>query len=156
MEEPVLAYRISWVSGGIILGIAVLADLVQFFLALTVVFSFVSDIVAVVAGAIIWLFLLASGVSFMRGKKSFGRLGGFLVTAVIELIPILDALPTLSLDTWYNIVSSRSEDRLAFKEQQEQYAQEMASQVSQDEELVRAYYLQAANDNEAEEYREAA
>jgi hypothetical protein len=99
-----------------------------------------------------------SGVSFMRGKKSMGRMVGFLVTSVIEFIPILDALPTLSIDTWYNIVSSRAEDRQLFKEQQEQARAQAQAEVAQDEVIAREYYRrQAANDNEeAEEYRKAA
>lgn len=139
MEEPVLRYRVPWSTGGIILGIAVLADLAQVLLALTVALSFLGDIVTVIAEGIIWIFLMFSGVSFMRGKKSTGRLVWFLVTTVIELIPILDALPTLSLDTWYNIVSSRSEDRLLFKQQQEQYARSVAAQAAKEERIARYY-----------------
>lgn len=127
MGGPVLTYRVSWVSGGFILGIAALADIIQFFLALTVALSFLGDIVTLVAGGIIWLFFLFRGVSPMRGKRSLGRFMGFFVTAVIELIPMLDALPALSLNTWYNIVSSRAEDRESFKRQQEQYVREMAA-----------------------------
>lgn len=145
MEEPRLTYRVPWATGGIILGIAILADLLQVLLALTVALSFLGDIVTFVAGGIIWLFLMFSGVSFLRGKKSTSRLIGFLVTAVIELIPIVDALPTLTLDTWYNIVSSRSEDRLLFKQQQEQYAKQMAAQAAQQEAAARYYAQQAAS-----------
>lgn len=145
MEEPRLTYRVPWATGGIILGIAILADLLQVLLALTVALSFLGDVVTFVAGGIIWLFLMFSRVSFLRGKKSTGRLIWFLVTAVIELIPILDALPTLSLDTWYNIISSRSEDRLLFKQQQEQYAKHSAAQAVQEEALAR-YYAQQAPD----------
>lgn len=144
MEEPVLRYRISWVSGGIILGIAAVADLLQIILALTVFLAILGDVVTFIAGAIIWLFLMFNGVSFLRGKKSTGRFIWFFVTAVIELIPVLDALPTLSFDTWYNIISSRSEDRLAFKQQQEQYAKEMAAQAAQEEQLARYYAQEAA------------
>lgn len=146
MEEPVLRYRVPWTTGGIILGIAVLADLVEFLFALIVALSFFSDIVTVIAEGIIWLFLAFSRVSFLRGKKSTGRLIWFLVTTVIKLIPVLNGLPALSPDTWYNIVSSRSEDRLLFKQQQEQYAKHRAAQAAQEEALARYYAQQAPDD----------
>lgn len=156
MEEQV-QYRIGWMSAGFILGVAVVADLLQVLFTLLVVFAPASIIVTVVAEGIIFFYFWVCGVHFMRGKRSLGRILGFLLTTMIEMVPFLDGLPTLTADTFYNIHSARKEDRELHKEKQEQAAAMAAAEAAQQEQLARAYYLSAANDNEEdEEYREAA
>jgi len=151
-------YRIGWLAGGLMLGLAVVADLLQILFTLVVVLAPASDIVTIIAeGGIVFYFFIR-GVHFLKGKGSTGRIVGLIVTSVIEMIPFLDALPTLTFDTWYNIHSSRKADREEYKEKQEQLAAETAAQAAQEEQQVRAYlHYQAANDNEVEEeYQEAA
>lgn len=155
MEEEV-HYRVGWISAGIMLGIAIVADLLQAFLTFTLAFAVASDIVTIIAESCIFFYFWICGVHFTRGKGSFGRLMGFFVTTAIEMVPIVDALPTLTFDTLYNIHSARKADRQLFKEQQEQKQAKLVLQRAQEEQVAR-YYAQQANDNqEPEEYQQAA
>ena len=162
MDQGTVKYRIGWVSALLVVGVAIVADLLQVVLALTVVLSPAGDFVAVIGEGMIFIYFIFRGVKFIRGKGAGGRMAGLVVTSVIELIPIVDALPTITLFTLYTIHSSRKEDREAFKLKQEQQGKAAAEQQSQDQALQQAYYVQqmrlrAANDRaQEEEGREAA
>lgn len=154
MEEPKLEYRIGWVSGGLVISVAVIGDLLQVLLSLTLVLSPGDDIVTVAAEGFITLYLNFKRVSFFRGKRALGRVLGLIFTWIIELVPIVDALPTLTADAIYNIHSARSEDRTMFKEAHERWVAQMKRE--QDEEdayvqgLLSSYAAQGGEDAEEE------
>lgn len=162
MEEPKLEYRIGWVSGSLVLSIAVIADLLQALLSLTLVLSLGDTIVTVAAEGMITVYFNIKRVGFFRGKKALGRVLGLVFTSIIELVPLLDALPTLTADTIYNIYSARSEDRMLFKEAQDRWVAQMRRERQEEEAyaeaIVDAHIAQALDQAEEEdlEYREAA
>ena len=129
--EAQVQYRIGWISASLMLSIAIIADLLQILFTITVILAIAGDIVTVVAEGFIISYFLLRGVHFLKGKLSLGRILFFLVTLIIELVPILDALPLLTADTIYNIYSSRKEDRLAFTEKQAQLAARRSEEAKQ-------------------------
>lgn len=111
METPEnVHYRVSMVSAGFMVAFAFFADIFQVLLTLTGVLIVVSGIVAFIVGGGISLWLRICGVSFMDGKKGVQKFLTILSTSVVELIPLLDALPTLTIGTIILIRTARAED----------------------------------------------
>ncbi|HWU24579.1 MAG TPA: hypothetical protein VN086_02405 [Candidatus Paceibacterota bacterium] len=116
MDEPQLTYRIGWVGGSMLVGFAVLGDLLQVLLSLSIVFAPASDLVTLIVEGFIVFFFFIRGVNFFKGKKSFARIMSFLGETAIEAVPFLDGLPTLTAGTIYQIHSARAEDKLEYEE----------------------------------------
>lgn len=164
-DEPKLTYRIGGIGGGLIVSIAVVADLLQVLLSLTVVFALGDDIATIIAEGLIAFFLFIRGVNFFKGKKAFARVMSFFGETVIELVPFVDALPTLTAATIYQIHSTRVEDKLEFQEKHAAWEAAMERQIKREVANAQAAYqarlqrtrVLAANDNDSEEeYSEAA
>lgn len=164
MGEPQLTYKVSWVGGSLVAAFALIGDLLQVLLSLTVVLSLGGDIIAAIVEGIAVFYFAICGVPFMKGKRSFGRLGAWLITTVIELVPLLDALPTLTLGVIFTIYSSRKEDREAFEIAHAEWEAAMQQEEQRNFQIAaRDYEMRAreasaiaANDNDEDEYQEAA
>jgi hypothetical protein len=139
--------KISNVNAFFIIAVAVICDCLQFLLTLGVISSIFNVLITIIAWVIfgVWFFIL--GINYFKGKKALSKVVSVFGSLVIELIPILDALPTLTLGVIGIIVSSRKEEAEARKLAQGEAAKSAAA--------VRA---SAANDNEgaAAQYRRAA
>ena len=91
----------------------------QFEAASLVTFAAVFDALSVIPGAGLITTPIAQGglalFFFMSGVNVFGgkTVLPFLGTSFIELFPVLDAFPTLIVETVFIIAMSRIEDRLA-------------------------------------------
>ena len=144
MEEPQLKYSIGWFLGSFLIGIAAVADLLQVFLTLTVVFAIASDIVtAFVEGLILLCIFLRVGLRVIRGKKNVQRILSLLGETVIEGVPILNALPTLTIGTWYQIHTFRAEDKEKYLEAHARWESEVRQSRDEDEQLSQWAYYEA-------------
>lgn len=116
MDEPQLTYRIGWIGGSMLVGFALVGDLLQVLLSLSVVLALADDLVTLIVEGFIVFFFFIRGVNFFKGKKSFARIMSFLGETAIEAVPFLDALPTLTAGTLYQIYNTRAEDKLEYEE----------------------------------------
>jgi hypothetical protein len=109
-------YRVSGVSMGFMIAIAAIFDLLQFLLTLTVIGSLLAWLVTVFAGMIFFVWFLILGINYFSGKKAAAKVGTILSTSVLEFIPILNALPTITIGVITIALVSRMEDRMSAKE----------------------------------------
>lgn len=105
-----MTHRIGTVTAGLMIGLAVLVDGIQFLLTLTVIGS----IVAMLISAFVWITFLIwfalCGVSYFdRGAAVRG--GIVIVSAITELVPFINAVPAVTLGVVALIIHSRIEDR---------------------------------------------
>jgi len=110
-DEGTVTYRIGTVQACFMVGIAIIGDLLQFLLSLTGILAIGADVVTFLTESILGIWFMISGVGFMSGKKATSKFLNVIGTTVIELIPIVDALPTLTIGTILLIRASRAEDR---------------------------------------------
>lgn len=111
MEEDKPDYRISWIEGGFMIGVALVYDLIQIGLEVIMLgFGWtVNWVINIYAMLTFWFWFKLKGVSFVNPKRAlFGS-----ASIVIKFIPWLDALPTWTALTVTTIVSARTEDFLA-------------------------------------------
>jgi hypothetical protein len=102
-------YRIGGVTAGLMIGTAIAFDAVQGLLTLTVVGSLLSFLVTIVAGIIFALWFMFNGVSIFgqnAAKKALISLSSF----VVELVPLIDALPAITFGVVALIAQARTED----------------------------------------------
>jgi len=114
-----VTYRIGMVQACFMVGVAVIADLLQVLLDLTGILAIASDIVTFLAESVLGIWFMINGVQFTSGKRALSKFLTAFGTTIIELVPIIDALPTLTIGTIFIIHASRKEDREKTKEAQE-------------------------------------
>ena len=112
--EGSVPYRIGTVTMIFMLGFAIIADLLQFFLTLTVVLALGSYLVTFLAETILFIWLLLLRVSYFGGKNASKNLVAVGASLITEMIPIIDAVPAITAATAYVIWNSRKEDREKF------------------------------------------
>lgn len=104
-------YRISKTTGALMIGTALLIDTFEFFLTALAIGAIANWATWVVSWIIFPMWFLIKGASYTKNKK----LGmGALVGMAIGLIPIINALPELTLVIWLNIMAVRKEDEEKF------------------------------------------
>ncbi len=128
--------KISTLNAIWIISIAVICDCLQFLLTLGVISSIFNILITIIAWTIfaVWFFLL--GINYFKGKKAMSKVLSVFGSLIVELIPILDALPTLTIGVVGIIWSSRKEEAEA-----KALAQNQAEQTA-------AALRVAANDND--------
>lgn len=175
-----IPYRINWTTGGLMAGVAILIDTLQFLAVFLNVIPGLGVIVGfylTILGYCIfclWFALqrvsFSSGkkrVSFSSGKKAVSKLLTTIVSAVAEFMPFIGALPMTTVNVVMITLMARAEDREEAKEKaaQEaaqmeayyrQYAQVAAANARLEEESQAAMLRAAANDTEPEEEVRAA
>lgn len=100
-------YRIEWLEGGMMIGVATIYDALQAFLTFIIIGFLVNWIITIWAWLTFYFWFKFRGVSFL-GTKSVSLNGG----ALIELIPGLNALPAWTAAVIILIIMTRSEDVL--------------------------------------------
>ena len=138
--------RISFVTAILLLATAVLIygtqALVLFIPGVDVVLDFILGIFGdMIFG--IWFFLL--GVNYFSGTKSLPKLTALFSTAIIETVPLLNALPALPLGVATLIWAVRKEDAQNIAQ-----AASVTPPKSRRDQPYRIRYVddEAANDNE--------
>lgn len=151
-----MTYRVSNLVWGIMLAMTIIGDGLQFILLFAGVGVVVDTFIEVAVMGPIYLWLALLGVSFIDGKKRGSKFASVIATSVIELIPVLDALPGMTIGLIALVHSSRQEDKLVYEEQQRATAARALEEQQQTIQRVQAqqrFYAtrarqQAANDNE--------
>jgi len=118
---------------GFMLGAAAILDLIQIILTLFVFTAPLAELSTFIAMPLFGIWFLILGVSYFGGKRATAKVVSALGSAVVELIPFLDAVPGITLGVYGVIRASRKEDKEKYEEQRK-----------------------AANDNERLQYEEAA
>lgn len=108
-----IKYRIPMVQAGVAVGICMLIDALQFFLDLTGVFAIAASFGGFVVEGSLMLWFMWKGISYTSGKKALSKFFTVAGTWIVEIIPIVDALPMLTIGTILIIRASRAEDKLA-------------------------------------------
>ncbi len=108
-EEPKM--RIGFVATLLLLVVAFILDALQFLLlfipGLNVVFEF---LITVIALAVFGIWFLILGVNYFSGDRTGAKVISMLSSSVVELVPLLDALPGITLGVWGIISATKKED----------------------------------------------
>lgn len=119
-EEP--RQRIGFVATFFLLLTAGLFDGVQFLVlfipGIDVVVEF---FVTVIALAVFGVWFAILGVNYFSGEQQGAKVIAMFSSSVVELVPLLDALPGITLGVWGVISAIKKEDvaaKLAFYEQE--------------------------------------
>jgi hypothetical protein len=149
-----VSYRINNVTFGLILASTAIVDLVGFLLALTVIGSIAGTFIGVLAGILLWITFMIHGVKY-SGTAGLKKVAATFGTMVLEMIPMINALPMVTTGAVIVVLQSRIEDKAKAKEDEEK----RIAQQKQQARLAaqQALMLRAANNNSARaEAREAA
>lgn len=157
-----MTYRIGNVTAGLMIGVALLVDGIQFLLTLTVIGSVVAMFVSVFVwiSFVIW-FALHRVSYFDRGAATRGLI--LLGSVIVELIPMINALPATTLGVAALIFHTRIQDKKNMKREQARTSVRTDIQAQRRQEAIalarekRTARQQAANDNSPQaDMREAA
>ncbi len=117
-EEPKM--RIGFVATSLLLVVALTLDALQFLLlfipGLDVVFDFFIGVIAIIVFGV-WFAIL--GVNYFSGDRTGAKLLSMVGSSVVELVPLLDALPGITLGVWGIIYAVQKEDaakKIAYEE----------------------------------------
>ncbi len=148
-------YRISGFSFWAIIACTLVIDGIQFVLTLTVVGSAVALVLGLLSGFTLWLTFTLHGVKY-SGTRGLKKMAASFGTMVLEVIPFINALPLVTVGAFILILQTRAEDREKQKQEEESRVQQQRQQREEQEMQARAQQ-QAANDQEEEDnYAEAA
>ena len=115
-EEQKKKHKISVITGGLMIGVAIFYDLLQVGVNLLHGIPILGNIAALLGGFLVtiwawltfYLWFKLNGVGFLNPKRAFALNGGFL----IELIPVVNALPAWTLAVSLLIATTRAEELL--------------------------------------------
>ncbi|HEY0011042.1 MAG TPA: hypothetical protein VGB97_04020 [Candidatus Paceibacterota bacterium] len=117
-----VTYRVGTASAISLLTVELFLDGVQFLINLIPVLGQVINLGVTFIGifiASLWLFIFCDGVNYFTGKKAGLKVLGIMTGTVLELVPIVNALPALTLGVALVIIGTRMEDREKAKERKE-------------------------------------
>jgi hypothetical protein len=143
-----VTYRIGKLQGGLLITLCAIADLVQVLLSLTGVLAIISIIITAIVEGIVTVTFWWEKVPYTGGKKALSKFLTFFGMSVIEFVPFLDDLPTLTIGTAMMIRASWAEDRATFAANQE--AQKKSSPNRKDWTKMESYRTGNAGGREAE------
>ena len=107
-------YRISTMTWIFMTSVAVVFDLLQILVTLlAVVLAPLAVLTIPITGAalcIFWLWFMINGVSYLSGNKMGLKLTSALSSSIVELVPVLSALPGVTIGVTGVIIASRIED----------------------------------------------
>ncbi len=162
-------YRISWTTGGFMIGLAALIDILQF---LSVFLNAVPGLgimvgfyLTLLGYCIFSLWFALNNVSFSSGRRAVSKLLTTLTSAVAEFIPFVSALPMTSINVAVVTLLARSEDREEAAEKRGKKEAQMEAYMRRNAQIAAAnarleteaaQMAAAANDNEPEEEARAA
>lgn len=101
-------YRIDWLIGGLMIGVAVIYDAIQGFLTFILIGFLVNWIITIWAWLTFYFWFKTKGVSFL-GSKALVLNGGGLA----EFIPGFNSLPVWTAAVVALVIMTRAEDALA-------------------------------------------
>jgi len=136
--------RIGALTAGLLFGIAGLLDIIQFFVTFIPFVDVILDWFIAVIGLItfgIWFAML--DVNYFQGKKAAGKIAAVFGTAIVEMVPILDALPAITLGVLTVVFLTWNEDkaeaqRIAEEEEAQHVAPDTRPYARRDEGVIQA------------------
>lgn len=103
--------RVSAITLFFMIMISIVLDGVQFLLTLTVVGALFAWLVTALAMCIFGVWFLLLGINYFSGRKAGLKMASMFSSVVIELVPILSALPGITIGVLGVVAASRLEDR---------------------------------------------
>jgi hypothetical protein len=110
-----ITYRISTVQACFVIATCVIADGLQILLDVTGVLAVAADIVTATVEFYVSMWFWWHGVTYTSGTKATSKFLTMFGMSIIEFIPIIDALPALTIGVIILIRASWAEDRETFK-----------------------------------------
>jgi hypothetical protein len=111
MDEAKVPRKISNITAFFMITVALLLDLLQFLLTLLVLTSPIAELVTFLALCIFGVWFAIMRVNYFSGRKVGMKVASAFGSAVVELVPILDAVPGITLGVAGVIVATRIEER---------------------------------------------
>lgn len=150
-------YRVSNTTAGFIIAVALLCDGAQFLLNfIPAIGQMLSWLITFSALAVFALWFALLGISYFSGKKASSKVLSLLSATVVEMVPIINAVPAITMGVIGVIVASRAEDVEKHRETLKNGEGANAS-VLKPFKIPRVQQLRAANDDVEEDgQREAA
>ena len=136
--------RISLITAGLIIALAVATDFLQGLLTLTIVGSIPSMFLGALVGIILWLIFIIHGVKY-SGVGGLKKIAASFGTMVLEIVPFVGALPLVTIGAVLIILQTRREDAEKAKKQEAQMAATQKNALMEAQMAAR----QTANDNNA-------
>lgn len=136
--------KISFLATALIVGLGLLADIIQAILLALAIGSVVNTIIAIVVNILFITMFVMYGIPVINPKKILRRAVFFLG----EFIPILNSLPLYTIGTIVIIIGEnieRKENKKAQEKAQAEQQQSQAEQLSQqrqEEEITEMIYLE--------------
>lgn len=153
--------RVGNVTAGFMLATAVLLDCFQFFLNLLpipVIGWLLSTLIGIFALCLFSIWFVLLGVGILGGRKAGMKMTSAMLAPVIEILPLVGALPGTTLGVLGLIIASRLEDTTKKPSGTAKVIlrggpRRLPPRPANDNARGAPY---AANDNEESEYRQAA
>ena len=103
--------RVGAAQSALMIGIAVVVDVVNIILVLVVGIGLVANrFIAIFVFMAFAFWFALNGVSFLTGRMSMQKMFRFFGPAFGEMIPVIGALPLWSLGIWLTLRSVKKED----------------------------------------------
>jgi hypothetical protein len=114
--EGRVSYRIGGVTVAFMLALALVLDLVQILLTLTGVGALLAWLVTAVGTTAFGIWFLLMRVNYFSGRKAAQKMAATLAGVVAEFVPVINALPAMTISVIAVVLLSRAEDRERLKE----------------------------------------
>lgn len=153
-----VTYRIGTLSAFFLITVALFLDVLGFLLILTVIGSFVTEILGITGSIFFFVVFLFMGVNYLSGKST-QKIAVTAAGAVIEMFPFLNGLPSFTVQVSSIIYITRKEDReKAEKKQKEVEVAQARAQAKTQQYIANATRAKMAEEaaNDEKEMREAA
>lgn len=151
-------YRISSTAGWFMMSVAIVIDVFQVGFQLFHFLPFAGSMVAFlgamglasVGGLVFFFWFHMIGVSQIESQVK--NPGTTFVLLGIEMMPLLNIVPALSIKVFVEIINSRKEDRREKKKHEKKVKN---SSIVRQQKMLNAYSLSAQNDNDDISYQQA-
>ena len=98
-------------QGALMLGVAVAIDGIQILLDMVLIGLVLDSFLSIFAWLIFWFWFKLNGVSFLKGKTALLRLVAISIGGIIEIIPLINDIPTWLFAVGIMLLTVRLEDK---------------------------------------------
>ena len=109
-----MKYRVGTFGAVLLTATALILDGLQFILTfIPVIGQAISIFISMLAAAFFGVFFFVFfRVNYFEGNKALAKIGTIITTTVVEFVPLVQALPAITLGVLSIIIFSRMEDRV--------------------------------------------
>jgi hypothetical protein len=153
-----IQYRISWITGGFMLVFGGILDGIQLFFTVTGFLIPASYIATYLYITVLPLWFYILSVPLFGGRSAGLKMASAFGGAVVELVPVMDAVPAMTASIAGVIIASRMEDRMKHAVRKEEPSGPPARLIARTVNISRGPKVTApeADNNSEEDAREAA